>query len=284
MDQCRCVGTSHCTDLHCWVPTDRGFLWPHLPLHPHWDPVGQPGSADPLCWNASWHPLAEASPAWATKQIKADVHLGSVCALNTSENSCNRRSLHPRHGCSCGKGCPKAVLYFFIWTIRKKNANKIRNTPIPNNNLYLDCVGKKQRFTFNYRPPFILSNPSPEQWYPFSLLLTLFISPYYCLHETSIFMHDISLSNKMQQEVPQVNYKLILKAFAKKLFKSISLNFIWYSICLAVQRGDAALLPLSARWTCSSAAVQGVISHLSDTERQNTPSFLSTNWVISQVK
>lgn len=39
-------------------------------------------------------------------------------------------------------------------------------------------------------------------------------------------MHDISFSNKMQQEVPQVNYKLILKAFTQKLFKSISLNFI----------------------------------------------------------
>lgn len=100
-------------------------------------------STDPLCWNASWHPLADASKAWATKQIKADVHLGSVCALNTSENSCNRRSLHPRHGCSCGKGYPKAVWYFFIWTIQKKNDNKIRNTPIPNSNLYLDCVGKK---------------------------------------------------------------------------------------------------------------------------------------------
>lgn len=166
----------------------------------------------------------------------------------------------------------------------KKNANQIRNTPIPNNNLYLDSVGRKQSLTFNYRPPLKLGNTNPEQWCPFSFPLTLFISLYYCLHGTSISMHDISLSNKMQQEVPQVNYKLILKAFTKKLFKSISLNFIWCSICLAVQRGYAALLPLSARWTCSSSTVQGVISHLSDTERQNTLSFLSTNWIISQVK
>lgn len=92
-------------------------------LHPHWHPVGQPGSAarhivlecilTSFCWGL---PSLDNKP-----QIKAYVHLGSVCTLNTSptENSCNRRSLHPRDACSPGKGGPQCCIGSMC-TIRKK--------------------------------------------------------------------------------------------------------------------------------------------------------------------
>lgn len=131
--------------------------------------------------------------------------VGSNCALNISENSCGRRSL-PDVLALPPKVGPR-VVWLWLHSI-KKNANQIRNTSLSSNNLHLDTVGRKL-YAFNYSPPLKEGDPSTQQWHPFSPLFTLFISPYYCSHKTSVFKHGISLSNKMQQEVPQVNYKLV---------------------------------------------------------------------------